>query len=120
MAKKSKRDELVYIEDILKCIDKLEEYVSDITEEQFEANSEKQDAVIRRIEIIGEAAKNISKETREHYNTIPWKEMAGMRDIVIHQYFGVSSELIWRVATSEIPELKDTIYKILKDFQEKL
>lgn len=117
MAKNNKRDEGVFLEDILDCIIKLEEYVEDVTEDVFEANSEKQDAVIRRIEIIGEAAKNISERTRVKYNTVPWKEMAGMRDIVVHQYFGISTELIWRVATLEIPELKDKIIDVLNDFE---
>jgi uncharacterized protein with HEPN domain len=115
MAKKKKRDELIFLEDILESIEKIEKYVDNLSEKEFEDNSEKQDAVIRRIEIIGEAVKNISKETKEKYSDIPWREVAGMRDVVIHQYFGVTVGLVWRVATSEIPNLKEKIKKIIKD-----
>ena len=71
MAKKRKREELVFLDDILTCIEKIEQYMSNLTESEFERNSEKQDAVIRRIEVIGEAVKNISPETREQYPDIP-------------------------------------------------
>ncbi|HMQ49204.1 MAG TPA: DUF86 domain-containing protein [Saprospiraceae bacterium] len=87
---KIKRDQIVFLEDIVDCIDKIEAYMYGLSEIEFEKNSEKQDAVIRRIEIIGEAVKNISNEVKEKYPTIPWKEMAGMRDVLIHQYFGVT------------------------------
>ena len=106
-----KRDEIVFLEDILECINKITEYTSEISEIEFEQNIEKQDAVIRRIEIIGEAVKGISFETREGYPQIPWREMVGMRDIVIHEYFGVSIGMVWRVSTSEIRELKPQIEK---------
>lgn len=95
MAKQKSRDELVFLEDILDCIEKIAGYVENLTEKEFEENTEKQDAVIRRIEIIGEAVKNISKETREKYSHIRWREIAGMRDIFIHQYFGVTIGLDW-------------------------
>ena len=113
MAKKQKRDELVFLEDILACIQKIEEYLEGITEKEFEVNSEKQDAIIRRIEIIGEAVKGISMETRKKYPGIRWREIAGMRDVVIHQYFGVTIGLVWRVATSDIPKLKAKIEEII-------
>ncbi len=115
MAKKKQRDELVFLEDILECIDKIAEYMNDISENDFERNIEKQDAVIRRIEIIGEATKKISAATRNHYLSVPWREMAGMRDIVIHEYFGVTIGLVWRVATSDIPTLKEQIEVIIEE-----
>lgn len=116
MAKKD-RDELVFIGDIIECIEMIERYVGNLSEKEFEDNSEKQDAVIRRIEIIGEAVKNISKKTRERYPDIPWKEIAGMRDVVIHQYFGVTIGMVWRVATSDLMLLKDKIQVVIDDLK---
>jgi uncharacterized protein with HEPN domain len=117
MDKKNRRDERVFLEDVLECIEKIEEYVGNLTEKEFEENSEKQDAVIRRIEIIGEAVKNISNETRKKFPDVRWREMAGMLDVVIHQYFGISIGLIWRVATSDIPSLKERIGEIIKEIE---
>lgn len=74
-----KRDEFVFFDDIIQCIDKISEYLNDVSEEQFKDNAEKQDAVIRRIEIIGEAVKSISNETRKQFPHIPWKEIRNER-----------------------------------------
>ena len=99
----------------MECIYKILEYVEFISEVDFEGNSEKQDAVIRRIEIIGEAVKNISIETRSQYPDISWREIAGMRDMVIYEYFGITMGLVWKFTTSDIPTLKLQIEKIIED-----
>lgn len=112
MAKKD-RDDSVFLGDIIECIEMIERYIQNSSEKEFEDNSEKQDAVIRRIEIIGEAVKNISKKTRDKHPSIPWKEIAGMRDVVIHQYFGVTISLVWRVATSDLMLLKDKFQAVM-------
>ncbi|HQE96740.1 MAG TPA: DUF86 domain-containing protein, partial [Methanothrix sp.] len=71
-----------------------------------------QDQIIRRIEIIGEAVKNLPEELKKDHPEIPWRDLAGMRDIVAHQYFGVDLETVWLVAKDELPELKVRIQKI--------
>ena len=109
------RNEQVFLEDILECIEKIGMYLQNMTEQQFEQNSEKQDAVIRRIEIIGEAVKNISVQTRDKYPDIPWRQMAGMRDVVIHEYFGVSIGMVWQVAVFDLQEIKEKLVRVLKD-----
>ena len=112
------RDEIVFLEDILVSIIKIIEYIDGFTEEDFLKNTEKQDAVIRRIEIIGEAVKNLSNETKLKYPNIKWREIAGMRDVVIHQYFGVSISMIWQVAMFEVKNLKDKIEQIIRELEE--
>jgi uncharacterized protein with HEPN domain len=109
------RDELVFLDDIAECCERIEEYIGTMTEEEFDSNIEKQDAVLRRIEIMGEAVKHISSATKERYPNVPWRQIAAMRNIVINQYFGLTTALVWRVAANDIPNLKAQIQAIIAD-----
>ena len=86
----SKRKPDVYLQDILESIDHIQRFLDGVSEEEFYENVEKQDAVLRRLEIIGEAVKNLPEEIIENHPGIPWRQIAGMRDIISHEYFGIT------------------------------
>ena len=108
-----KKDE-VYLKHILDEITKIEEFTKDVTKKEFFGNVEKQYAVVRALEVIGEAAKNLSRELKRKHPKVPWRNIAGMRDKLIHQYFGVDLELVWETIEKDIPILKKRILEILE------
>ena len=111
-----KRDE-AYLRHILDAISNIENFIEGVSKEGFLNNIEKQYAVLRGLEIIGEAAKNLSEELKAKYPQVPWKEIAGMRDKLIHQYFGVNLELVWETIKADIPKFKNQIIRVLKDME---
>ena len=110
-----KRDYSLYIKDILDCIERVEEFIGDMNFDEFLADDKTSSAVVRKLEIIGEATKNIPKSITQKYEEIPWKEMARMRDKIIHFYFGVDYKIVWNVIKERLPEIKPTIQHILED-----
>ncbi len=109
-----KRDDSVYLQHILDAILKVESYLQNVDEAAFFANSLVQDGVIRQIEIIGEATKRLSSELRINHAHIPWDDIAGMRDKLIHNYFGVDIDKVWLTAIEDLPPLREKVAKILQ------
>ena len=109
-----KRDYKLYLNDIKDCIKQIEEYLKNISEEEFKKNKMLQDAVIRRFEIIGEATKKIPVDFKLKWNSINWKNMTGMRDRLIHDYFGIDYDIVWDVVKNKIPPFSYEISKILQ------
>lgn len=108
-----KKDDLVYIGHINECILKIEEYMNSISMDEFIINTEKQDAVIRNFEIIGEATAKISIEFKMSHNEFPWRKMKSMRNFLIHDYDEIDMNLIWETIKLRLPDLKAKIEKIL-------
>ena len=107
------REFLDYLEDILDAMDKAELLVTGITYDEFAADFRINYAVVRALEIIGEAAKRLPMSLREQYPTVPWRGMAGMRDHIVHGYDVVDLEIVWNVVTREIPQIRPLVQQIL-------
>ncbi len=112
-----KRDLFLYIDDIYSSCNKILAYTKGYNFSQFKKDLKTIDAVIRNLEIIGEAVKSLPTEFRKTHKNIPWKEIAGMRDKITHEYFGIDEEILWATVKNDIPSLLKEISKIKKNFK---
>ncbi|MGR3309808.1 MAG: HepT-like ribonuclease domain-containing protein [Candidatus Brocadiales bacterium] len=115
-----KRDYRLYLDDILEAIEKIEKYTEGLNINVFRKDDKTVDAVIRNFTIIGEAAKHIPEDIRKRSPEIPWKMMAGMRDKLIHEYFGVKFDFLWDTIKKRLPQVKPLIESVLKQLDKEM
>lgn len=113
-----KRTYKLYLNDILEAIERIENYLKGLTFEEFSKNKLVIDAVVRNFEIIGEATKHIPEDVKKEHGQIQWRKMAGMRDKLAHEYFGVNIEILWKTAKNRLPTLEPLIGELLKNPEE--
>ncbi|MDP1552641.1 MAG: DUF86 domain-containing protein [Methanobacteriaceae archaeon] len=106
------RDFKLYLKDILEAMNSIELFIGEMDFDEFKEDDKTSSAVIRKFEIIGEATKNLPEDIKKDYPNIPWREMAGMRDKLIHFYFGIKYELVWRTVKDVIPQIRPYLVEI--------
>ena len=111
----SERTDRDYLSDLQEAIRRIAEYTSGMTYQAFFGDTKTQDAVIRNLKIIGEAIKNLSVELRESHPNVPWKGMAGVRDRLIHHYFGVNLDVVWQIVVEELAKVASQVDKIWRE-----
>lgn len=112
----TEKEQAVFIRHIIESIEKIEQFSRGISKESLKDDELRQYAIVRAIEIIGEAVKNLSKEFKEKHKDIPWREIIGTRDIMIHKYFGVDLEIVWDIIKHNLPDLKKKLKSIATDW----
>ena len=113
-----KRDIQLFIADMLEAIEKVHRYVSGLDLERFLKDDLVIDAVVRNLEVIGEAAKHLPSNLRERYTGIDWRRVIGFRNIVIHEYFDVDARIVWTIATQQLQALKEVLQAMLRDIKQ--
>lgn len=111
------RSPLLFVEDVLQAVDKIESYTKGLSFESFEGDDLVVDAVIRNLEVIGEAARHLPEKLRREHPDIPWKRMIGLRNIMIHAYFGVDRSIVWKIVTENLPEAKGALESLLSELK---
>ena len=105
----------IYLEDVLEAINRIQAYMEGITRTEFESDLMRFDAIIRNLEVIGEAVKQVPESLRKEYPSVEWRKIAGLRDILIHRYFDVNIEIVWEIVQSDTPVLKTKIEQMIKE-----
>ena len=111
--KPSERDPVLYLEDIVLSMHRVQEYIAGLDLQHFKRDYKTVDAVVRNFEVIGEAAKNLPKDIKDKYTYVPWEEMYRLRNRISHEYFGIDYEIIWKIATEQLPFTYKDISEIL-------
>ena len=114
---KSRHDRL-YLYDIIECCDRVADYINGVREEDYQLNQMLQDALVRNIEVVGEAVKNLSPELTEAHPQIAWSQIARMRDKIAHHYFRINLDVVWKTATDDLPLLRPQIKAIYENIEE--
>ena len=112
------KDIRIYLKEIIECMNYAEEFLENTTFEEFINDRKTKDAVVRELEVIGEAVKNLPDDFRDKYPKVPWRKMAGLRDKLIHFYFGIDYEMVWKIVKEDIPETRLSIEKILSELEQ--
>jgi len=114
-----KKDDTVYLRHIIDAFLQIERYTNGVIYEEFLSNSLLQDAVIRQLEVMGEAARNLSADLQNEYPAIPWRQMISLRNRMIHAYFNVNLQIIWEIIQGDIPNLKQDMMRVLETLNQK-
>ena len=110
-----KKDPKVFLKHIIDSIENIDNYTKGKSESQFLNSEETQDAVMRRLAVIGEAAKNLPSSLREKNKTVNWKAIIGLKNVIVHEYFGVDMKIIWNIVKKDMPDLKSAVTSILEE-----
>lgn len=110
-----KRSADLYLQDIIECIDLIAEYTDGVSREQFFEDQQLVDAVVRRLGIIGEAARQLPEDFRTAHQKVPWDSMIGMRNKILHEYFGVDEAILWKTIQEDLPPLRTLIEALLQN-----